>query len=218
MKKKLQEIARKFNDLAAKKRLLDKAKKLGLNPDDVLEAHGYPNPYDEEFQRACDANDTAALWDLFQKSQKGSLFAKQVLRAILARLNGTKDVVAMWKVYHMTSGECDLAEEVLHKINLNTTLLQNWMEVIRQSKSGEDVHEEAIRLAKRHTDNREILWTLFKATENYALRKSILSKLIECSHTKGEFLQVLSVAEHGYPKHRNRCLVRLIELVQSNED
>lgn len=118
----------------------------------------------------------------------------------------------MWNAYHMSSGQCNLAGEILHKINVSTSLLHNWMDVIRHTKSGDVVHEEAIRLALLHTSSRDVLWTLFKATENYQLRKNILSKILDFSNTLSDLHQVLSVSDLVYPKIRHRCLQKIIEL------
>lgn len=192
--------------------LLARARKLGLNPADVLEAFGHANEMQADFDRARAEGDLPVLWSIFQKSQQGSVFAKKVLEEILSHLNTPDDVAEMWKVYHLSSGECDLAEEILHKINIHTSLLQNWMEVIRFSKTGDVVHEEAVRFARLHTDSRDVLWTLFHSTENYALRNSILAKILMLSRTMAELKQVIHVAEHGYPELRNRCIRQLLAL------
>jgi hypothetical protein len=202
----------KVMGLKSKESLAAKAKKFGLNPEDVFEAFGHPSPLAEEFKAAREAGDLQELWRIFGLSQKGSVFAKKVLREIISRLEGPSDVPELWNAYHLTSGECDLAEEILHKINLSTSLLQNWMDVIRYSKSGDEVHEEAIRYAKLHADSRDVLWTLFQSTENYALRKSILGKILVLSSSGSDLMQVLRAAEHGYPELRNRCLRRLLTL------
>lgn len=191
-------------------KLTERARKLGLNPADVLEAFGHPNPRQEEFRAARDSGDTKALWELFRQSQKGSLFAKKVLQAILVQLDGPEAVAEMWSVYHLSSGECDLAEEILHKINVTAVNLQDWMDVITHSKKGDDVHEEAVRMARMHTTKREVLWTLLKATENYPLRKSILAKLLMTARTRTELMRVLRTAEHGYPELRNRCIQKIM--------
>jgi hypothetical protein len=198
--------------LKSKESLAEKAKKLGLNPEDVFEAFGHPSALAEEFSEAREAGDIKEMWRIFRLSQKGSVFAKKVLWTIISRLEGPDDVPELWNAYHLSSGECDLSEEILHKINLSTSLLQNWMEVIRHSKSGDEVHEEAIRFAKLHTDSRDVLWTLFQSTENYRLRKSILGKIQMLSRTVPEMMQVLRAAEHGYPELRNRCLRRLMTM------
>ncbi len=212
MKRKLSNSrpALKIIGLKSKESLTAKATKLGLNPEDVFEAFGHPTPLAGEFRRARETGDVQEMWRIFGLSQKGSVFAKKVLREIISKLEGPQDVPELWNAYHMTSGECDLSDEILHKINLSTSLLQNWMDVIRYSKSGDEVHEEAIRLARLHTDSRDVLWTLFQSTENYRLRKAILNKLLALSRTTPELMQILRTTEHGYPELRNRCLRKLM--------